>query len=533
VKYTDTSPRRAAIVANILVDEYLESQRQSKQEAANMANMRLQERVAELRNEVRLGQQQIRDYIETNNLVEIEGQTISEREIGAMLADLATARGLSAGKLAELQRVEDLAKDADKAHSIDRVLQSQVIRGFRGQEAEVRRQLAILVSQYGKNHYEVDQKRAELADIQKEIRSEIQRIVEGTRHGYEISVERVKLIEANLEKLTGEYASRQRLSIGLSELRQEVQATNEHYKNLLARQKETQAQSSMLFPDARVMSKAAPPRAPSAPRKSILLVLALVGGLGVGITLSLLREHVLDIVRGPEDVEAVTGLGHITAVPLFARTTNVPRAVTADSTSELSQSIFRIKHAVMQTLSHRTGRVVAVTSANKGEGKTSIAANLAQYLALVGHKTLLVDCDLRSANLTNLMMSEPESTLVDILEDHVAPNDVIVELEECGLHFCPAPASGMVEYSMELLASAEMSEFLDAAAHDYEYTILDTSALLPYVDARALIDAVGATVLVVEDRKTSHADLERLMRMVPAFFAKAAGVVTNKSEAMA
>lgn len=533
VRYTDTNPKRAALIANAVMEEYLDSQRESKEESALVANKRLEERVASLRNEVRRGQEQIRAYVEANNLVEIQGLTISEREITATLADMAAARGQAAGKLAELRQMEDLIKDPTAPLSIDRVLQSEVVQSFRSQETNVRRQMATLLSQYGKDHYAVAQKQAELRDIQDEIRKEIARIIEGTRNSYAVALQRIRLIENRLRQLTQEYTRRKRRSIRLAEMKQELEATNEHYKTLLARQKETQAQSSMLFPDARVVSRAATPRRPSAPRKTVLLLLAIVAGLGIGVTIVLLREHLLDIVQGPRDLEARSGLQHITGVPRLGGMRLTRKAMKGMGTSQLAQSFFMVKQSVMHSLSERNAAIVAIASPNDGEGKTTISTNFAQYLANVGHRTLLVDCDLRSADLTRTIMSSTGRTLVDVLNGDCQAQDAIIETEEGDLDFCPAQVDGDVRYSMELLASSEMRDFLQAASQAYDFVILDTSALLPYVDARSLIDVSDTTVLVVEDRKTSHIDIDRLLRLLPVLRDNASGVVINKSEAIA
>ena len=541
VQYTDTDPEQAARLANAAVNEYLAEKRQSKFDIATKAFNRLNKQVVELNEAALLGRQRIQDYAEANNLASIGGLTISEREISATLIDLVAARGVAAGKLAELQRVEGLASDRDQFSSVNRVLLSTVISSLRQQEAQLERQLATLISQFGERHFEVDQKRAELAGISKEINKEVQRsqaqlheVVPEIadlvrRRDYANAVVRVKLTERALTDLKREHARRTRLRIGLFELEQDSQTTNAVYKSLLARLKEAHAQLSLLVPDARSISNAARPQHPSSPKIMILLVFGLVGGLGVGITLALIRDHTNDAVHGPDDVEAATGLSLITSVPALTRSTDMLRVVIHDTTSQMSQAMFKIKHAILLDPALRASPIVAIVSPNDGEGKSTIAANLAHYMALSGTRTLLIDCDLRTPDLTGQILPNPSGSVVDILSGKCTPGDVIVPQIESGFFFCPGPHGDIAKNPMELLASPEMSGFLSRMAQEYEIVILDTSSMLRVVDARALVDSVDTAVLVVEEHRTTRSDLRRLISLTPALIDKAVGAVTNKS----
>ena len=531
VRYSDTNPLRAAQIANAIVAAYLDGQRQSKFNAAVEAGARLQERVTQLRKSARLARQRIQDYAKANNLVSIDGLTISEREITATLADLVSARGVAAGNLAELQRVKRLAKHREQFGSIERVLKSNVIRGLRDQQAQVERQLATLISQFGEHHFEVEQKRAELAGIRNEIDKEAQRIIRSIHHDYEVSVGRVKLTERRLHDLESKYTKRKQLTIHLLELQQESQATNQIYKTLLARMKETNAQLSLLLPDARLISSASPPQRQSAPKKTMLLVLVLAGGLGLGVTLALLRDHMRDVLRDGDDVEAVAGFKNIASIPALPPDVDPMHVVRHDTASQVSQEIFMIKHAILGDNPHDLSKIIAIASPNDGEGKSMLAANLAQYMASTGALTLLIDCDLRTANLTRRLLphsSHPAHSIVDILNGESEADDVIVQLEDSDVYFCPGPYGSALANPMELLAPSEIKDFLSQRAEEYEVVIVDTSAMIPVVDARALIDSVDAVILVIEQMRTTAADLQRLARLVPELINKVVGTVTNK-----
>jgi succinoglycan biosynthesis transport protein ExoP len=298
VRFTDEDPVRAASVANATTAAYLDDQRESRREAARQTNEWLNSQVAELREQVIAGEQRLQEYSTGNDLISVGGLTVSEREIAETVTQLIVARTEGASKRAELQQVEALASDQTAVTSISRVLESQVIRDLRRQESEVTRKLAAATNQFGEHDTQAEMARAELRDVRSEISREVQRIIQNARNDYEISKSRIRFLEENLKQMTEKFGERNKLSLIQSQLEREVRTTRDLYLSLLSRLKETRVQESLLYPDARVIDAATVPRLPSGPRKLILLALALFGGLGVGITLATLREHVASAPRG-------------------------------------------------------------------------------------------------------------------------------------------------------------------------------------------------------------------------------------------
>jgi succinoglycan biosynthesis transport protein ExoP len=292
VQFTDEDPVRAARVANATTDAYLDDQRESRREAARQTNEWLNSQVAELREQVVAGEQRLQEYSTDNDLISVGGLTVSEREIAETVTQLIVARTEGASKRAELQQVEALASDPAAVTSISRVLESQVIRDLRRQESEVTRKLAAATNQFGEHDTQAEMARAELRDVRSEVSREVQRIIQNARNDYEISKSRIRFLEENLKQMTERFGERNKLSLIQSQLEREVKTTRDLYLTLLSRLKETRVQESLLYPDARVIDAATVPQRPSGPRKLVLLALVLFGGLGVGITLATLREHV-------------------------------------------------------------------------------------------------------------------------------------------------------------------------------------------------------------------------------------------------
>lgn len=530
VQYSDVDPKKAADTANGLARAYLDNQLQSKLKFTRQTALRLSERVASLRKQVVEVEQKIQDYREAHNLNVVAGQTINEREVIETLAQLVTARTDAANKRAEIEEIERLLHESADMMSLSRVLESATIVQLRQQEAQIMRKLATVVSQFGKQDAQVARTDSELSDLRREIDKEIKRLIQNSRNDSAVAEKKVKVVGQKLTELLRSLARLNRSNIEVSELERRSKAANDLYDTLLSRLMQTRAEESFVTPDAQLVEAASVPLSPSSPDKLMALALALIGGVGFGVTLALLKDHMSSPIRGADDASRIFDGGCVASVPFLKMDeTAILQNVVYDMSSEYAQSMFTLKRWLLQ-VNDQLGRgiVVAVVSPNRGEGKTTIAANLGHYAAMSQCKTLLVDCDLRDADLTARYSPHHEATLFDVLEGRAQLDEVVVRDEVSGLAFCPGPHESAVAQPMELLASSQIAETLADAAKSFDLTILDTTALLPFVDARALIHLVDVVLVVIEPWRTATPDALEVIKLVPSLANKRRGIALNK-----
>lgn len=297
VRFTDENPVRAAEIANAAAKIYLDDQSESRLESARSTTIQLNFRVNELREQVLAAERRLQEYRAENDLVSVGGVTVSEREISETVSQLIVARTQAATRKAELQQIKSLSDNPGAVTSISQVLDSQVVRDLRRQEAEVNRRLATAVSQFGDNDIQAQAARAELNDVRRQLVQEIDRIIQNASNDYEIAVSRVKYLESDLKQLTEMFAKRNQLSITLGELEREANTTRDVYLSLLSRLKEVRVQESLLYPDARIIDLASPPRRPSGPGILVVLALAIFGTVGASITFLVLRDHMVGVLQ--------------------------------------------------------------------------------------------------------------------------------------------------------------------------------------------------------------------------------------------
>ena len=139
-----------------------------------------------------------------------------------------------------------------------------------------------------------------------------------------------------------------------------------------------------------------------------------------------------------------------------------------------------------------------VTSALENEGKTTLAANLAQSIATLGIRTLLIDADLRNPQLTRSLCPHADAGLLDLAMGRATPEQAILVDRSTGLSILPSTSvKEGNDFITELMFSERIVEVLDLLRQRYELIVIDSPPLVPLVDGRALAELADRIVLAL------------------------------------
>ena len=314
-------------------------------------------------------------------------------------------------------------------------------------------------------------------------------------------------------------------------------------QNRFSRVTQFMQQQSLPVTEARLLTSAEPPLTKSAPKTSVIMMLASVGGLVVGIALAFGRESLDHRVRWPSQVRDI-GLPFAGFLPLRKR----PTASAASQAKSLesvahdvwatlfdarrpwcaaTQTLRRLKLAVDQS-SHRTmGVVVGIVSAWPGEGKSTLSFNFAQLLAETGSQVLVVDADFTSPALSKSLAPDAECGLAELIEQ--APIEDCVSVTALGFDLLSCSTGVVPMHPFHLLAGQSMLGALTAARHHYQYVVIDLPALLTSVDSQAIATLVDAFVFVTDFGRTTSDDVEQALSTSEALANRVVATVINKS----
>lgn len=524
VAYSDPSAERAAAVANAFVEAYLADQLDAKNAAAKSENQRLKARILELRKDIDEIEQRQQAYRKGQGVIEVGKLTLVQKEISDYAEQLASARARAAEAEVRLNQAHAVSESPQQLLSLEVALQSPVISEYRRQAAEIQRRIADGVSRYGEEHASVASARAELINLNIEIQNEAKRIVESLQLAQAAAVDKVKLLEAGLESMKEKALTYESDQTKLSAFERDLDVSTKLYATLLGRYHETGA-ANLLSPDARVLSYAVAPPRPTSPKKTLLLMLASVAWLGIGVGLGLLRELTYQALRSRAEAERVLGLPCVSEVPvvdfqLEGRPDGSTRNLCApiywklaeDEGQRFDQAIFGLKQWA-DSITQKGARTVVVTATHRGEGCSTIAAQLARHATSTGLRAVLVDADFRNLGLTDSVGTEPFEVQREDVAREISPFGPIVTLND-GLAFVPAPQSDC--QPLEVLGSRRMGQFLDRLRDNHDLIIIDTSPLATYVDAGALVGHVDAVLFVIKAAQTSQREvLAALSRLDP------------------
>ena len=531
VDFTSENAEKAAKIATEIANTYVLDQLEAKFDATKQANEWLSQRLDGLRQQVADSERAAALYRSANGLQSTQGATINEQQLSELNAQLILARADLAEKQAKYDRARQILKSGGSIDSVVDVLQSKTISDLRQQQAELASKEADLSTKYGPRHPAILNIEAQRRDIQRQIGEEVRRIVDGIANDAAVSATRVKALEGSLKDLQNTSSENSQAEIRLRELEREAAANKTVYESFLNRFKETSQQQSLQTPDARVISRAAPPLVPSFPRKGLFGVAALAFSLMLGVGVALLLDRLDNGVQTSSQVEELLRLPHLVSVPAIPVEMGGNRKpvqphdyLLQKPLSAFSESLRSLRSALALSDIDNPPRVILFTSALPNEGKTTTAISFARAAAHAGLRVLLIDCDLRHPSIHKALgMTQPKEGLVEYLAGRVAFANVVQKDAASGLDVIPV-ASGAAN-PPDLLGSAQMRRILREARESYELVVLDTAPVMPVADSRVLSQIADKTVFAVRWNETPRDAATSAVKELRAFKADIAGVI--------
>lgn len=263
------------------------------------------------------------------------------------------------------------------------------------------------------------------------------------------------------------------------------------------------------------------PAEPVSPKLVNDLGLGIAAGLILGIAIALLREGVDRTIRDSGELEQFTGLVALGTVPRGLAKQPLP--VTSSPRSPRAEGYRQIRTTLLNA--EDAPRTIAVTSASAGEGKTSVAANLAAVFSRAGHRVVLVDADMRRPRVATTFDVPARPGLSDVLSRRVSLEDALQHVDNGRLTIL---TSGTIPTNpSEALGAALMEEIVERLAEDYEYVFVDTPPVLPVTDALVVAPMVDAVILVTRLGRTTRERVGRAQASIRRVNANVIGVVPN------
>ena len=445
------------------------------------------------------------------------------------------ARSDVAEKQAHFELANRILQNKGDLQEVPEVRASSAIGQLRLQASQLSLEEARLRGALGPNHEAVIAVHNQLVAVNGTISEEAARIVGDLKSAYDIAVQREQSLEASLESLTTGHGKSAEF-LRLQQLQGAVDDDRKLYQSYLSQSNDLSTVGTFQGESARILSEATLPDAPSSPRRLKYYGFGGTFGLGLGFALAFLLEYFRRGVKTATDAERAFGYPVLGAIPLMRsegrnnslEPTSLAQTMVDAPLSEIGEAVRTTRVGLQFSNPEQMPRVILITSSVPGEGKSAAAMLLAVSSATSGHRTVLVDCDLRHRSLSEAFGS-PRRGLVDLLIGAADMAEVTIQDPATGVYVIPAGAA--TPNAADLLGSQRMRALLSMLRERYDYVVLDTSPVLPVIDAVALANMVDKVLVVVEWGRTPRDIVLAAFNILRPEGHRVAGIVLNKVDA--
>jgi uncharacterized protein involved in exopolysaccharide biosynthesis len=458
IDYQSPDPELAAAVANAVAESYLVRQQLAKQEQSRGASEWLAGEIDKLRVKVAEAEARVEAFrSNTNLLIGTNNTTLSSQQLGDLNAQLAAARGQKTDSETRARIVRDMLRKGE-VNEVSDVVNSEVIRRLTDQRAAIRAQLAEQSATLLDAHPRIKELRAQIADIERQIRAEATGLVRVFEHDARIAEARVDALTADLEGMKRQAGLSNGQDVQLRALERESKAQRDVLESYLAKYREATARESIgnaPTVDARIISRASPSKTPYFPKKAPTVIVAALAMLllsgGFIATGELLRAG-----AGGE----VAPVRPQTPDETPAAASDMPVAAIADGARRLIATADR-------------GRRFAVFAVGSGVTTNLAALTLARALSKSGRAVLI---DLSPANpvLAAISVSSGTKGLGDMISGEASFRDAIGKDRLSRLHLVSMGNAGTPVETV--VSSQRFTLIAEALARSYDYLVIDAGS---------------------------------------------------------
>ena len=391
------------------------------------------------------------------------------------------------------------------------------------------RKLSEMSTVYGENHPQMVNTRAEIQSVRDKMKDEVKRIIQDDVNEVAVAKAREQELTNSMAKLQGDAARVDLAGVELRDLTREADTNRELFQTFLTRFREIVEQQGLAEADAKILSAADVPIAPSHPKTALFTLIAFAASLVLGVLLVFVVERWDSDYgfRSADEIQSALGVRALALVPDLSRreTQGVPAEdyILQKPNSAYAEALQRIRTSLFLTDGEHPPKTILITSSVPLEGKSTIAASLARQSARSGLKVILIDADLRRPRLHEVIGLPNQNGLSEVLTGRANPEAAIKRDEKSGLDFLPAGV-GVVS-PPDLFRSSTMKILLEEMAAYYDLVIIDTPPVAAVSDSFTLSGIVDKSIYVIRWEQTPrNVALAGIRQMIDAG-ADIAGIV--------
>jgi capsular exopolysaccharide synthesis family protein len=528
VTVDSTDAKLAADYANTLLAEFIQQNVESRLNNTHTMGEWLRREIDDARANLQRSEDALQAYARQSGLIFTDENTnVATEKLQQMQQQLSAA---TADRITKQSHFE-LAKNSPPDALVD-VLNDDRLHDIAAKQSDLQSQVASLGAVFTPGYSKLRQAEAELATVQDAFDKQRADIVRHIEDEYREAARREDLLASAYDAQTRAVTGQDEKAIQYNILKREVDSSRQLYDTMLQQTKQASIASALRASNVRVVDPAETPDLAVFPNFKLNAALGLFAGFFLSTVAVTMRERADRTLQQPGEVKLLTNLAELGTIPAMASarlSSGLPssasgapkmgkRATRGDSANSVALATLHQKNGVVAEAFRCTltsllfvgeagssPRVLVVTSANPGEGKTSVASNLAIATAEIRRKVLVIDADLRRPRMQDIYDVPNQRGLSDILREELSHENLtglIHQTSVPNLHVLPAGPP--TEAAAHLLHSPNLAVLISRFRSEYDMILIDAPPMLHMTDARVAGRLADGVVLVGRAGKTTR-----------------------------
>ena len=489
IEFQSLDPELASRVANSIAEGYLVLQQNARQEQAKSASQWLSGEIDNLRKKVADAESRVEDFRSKSSLfVGTNNTTLSNQQMGELNTQLNNARALKSDAESKARLIREMLQSG-KPIEASEVVNSELIRRLSEQRVTLRGQLAEQSSTLLDNHPRIKELKAQLADLDRQIRDEASKLSRSLDNDARIASGRVEGLSASLEQLKKQATSTNGNDVQLRALEREAKAQRDLLESYLAKYREANTRENIdaAPADGRVISRATVSNTPAYPKKLPIVLIATLatlmltsGAIATGELLRMTAPRAAAAFSSPPSAARVSPLAAFGDGPDHRYEVRTEIAPELTEIEKLAEGLRGAGQAA---------RKVTILGTAAGESITLTALTLAR-LMVRSARVVVVDLSASSPTISAVSVDPAAPGLAELMQGEASFSQIITKDRLSRVHLVSAGRPG---FDHTLLQSPRLTLAIDALLRVYDHVLLDagTASDLPAelltAQARALV----------------------------------------------
>ena len=536
ISFESTDPVFAALVANTMGEQYIESYLDAKLELTTRASRWLNERLGDLKGVLEVSEDRLIAFKQDNGLVDVDGSVgrLNEQELLLATAELAQARSELSTQSDLYREVRNVSGDPDLLESIPAIQADPLVQRVKIEQGQAQRALDELRNRYGDRHPRVVDANSQLATLNSTLQGHLVRVAGSISKDFQLASQRVVSIESKLASGKREIQALGTKKFELDELEREVETNREIYNAFFSRITEARSADGLESANARISDAAVPAIVPVKPKKGLIIALAALASLAMSMLMAVLYEQMDDTIKSTNDVESKLGLMLLGLLPLvksgmFSKASKLPLnpLEIPDKKGRFTEAVNTVRTALCMDDRKKPKKVLAVTSSVPGEGKSSTSINLAYSFAQL-ERVLLIDCDMRRPTIAKAAGLDKNAPGLSSLISKAAPASQCITRGVFGGAVDVLPSGPIPDQPLELLSSKRFEKIVAQLSDHYDRIIIDCAPTQAVSDALVISRLTDGIVYCVKSHDTSIELVKRGLQRLKQVSAPIAGIIITQ-----